>query len=97
MAGVIAEQLDARLSGSEKQELAAKPTQNADAYNAFLRGLALYERPDLADSDLREAITSFETAVKLTHPRLYSAVDRAWPPIGGRWAGRSAHAVLPRV
>jgi TolB-like protein/Tfp pilus assembly protein PilF len=36
----IAEQLSARLSGREKQVLTAKPTENVEAYDAYLRGLA---------------------------------------------------------
>ena len=41
VAGAIADQLNAKLSGSEKQELAVRPTKNPDAYDAYLRGLAL--------------------------------------------------------
>jgi len=65
VAGAIADQLQAKLSGSEKQELAAKPTNNPDAYDAYLRGLALAERPDLARPDQLNAIESLETAVRL--------------------------------
>ncbi|MFL6539058.1 MAG: hypothetical protein ACJ8JD_12860 [Chthoniobacterales bacterium] len=36
----IADQLSARLSGREKQVLTAKPTENVEAYDAYLRGLA---------------------------------------------------------
>src|SRR5881275_475841 len=36
----IAEQLSARLSGREKQVITAKPTENVEAYDAYLRGLA---------------------------------------------------------
>ena len=53
VAGAIAEQLNAKLSGNEKQELAAKPTTNAEAYDADLRGLALFERADLLDEPAR--------------------------------------------
>ncbi|MEY2539264.1 MAG: hypothetical protein QOG67_3004 [Verrucomicrobiota bacterium] len=65
VAGAIADQLQAKLSGFEKQELAAKPTNNPDAYDAYLRGLALAERPDLARPDQLNAIESLETAVRL--------------------------------
>ncbi|MEY2439904.1 MAG: hypothetical protein QOI34_1289 [Verrucomicrobiota bacterium] len=65
VAGAIAEQLNAKLSGTEKQELAAKPTNNAEAYDAYLRGLAFFERPDLLEADFQSAIQSFETAVRL--------------------------------
>src|SRR4029077_9168483 len=36
----IAEQLQAKLTGPEEQEIAARPTDNPDAYDAYLRGLA---------------------------------------------------------
>ena len=39
MAKTIADQLRARLTGPEKQVIAAKPTDIADAYDAYLRGL----------------------------------------------------------
>jgi TolB-like protein/Tfp pilus assembly protein PilF len=36
----IADQLRAKLTGHEEQEIAAKPTDNLEAYDAYLRGLA---------------------------------------------------------
>jgi TolB-like protein/Tfp pilus assembly protein PilF len=40
VAKAIADQLRAHLSGQEEQVLAAKPTDNPEAYDAYLRGLA---------------------------------------------------------
>src|SRR5262249_28549376 len=40
----IAESLQAKLTGREEQALAAKPTNNSEAYDAYLRGLAIEER-----------------------------------------------------
>src|SRR5438270_5330742 len=40
VAKAIADQLQARLTEQEKQIIAAKPTDNAEAYDAYLRGLA---------------------------------------------------------
>ena len=40
VAKAIAEQLRAKLTGQEEQVIAAKPTDNVDAYDAYLRGLA---------------------------------------------------------
>src|SRR5438477_12872483 len=40
VAKAIAEQLRAKLTGSEKQVIAARPTDNVEAYDAYLRGLA---------------------------------------------------------
>src|SRR5207302_7109449 len=36
----IAASLQAKLTGREEQEIAAKPTDNVEAYDAYLRGLA---------------------------------------------------------
>src|SRR5438132_1036836 len=40
VAKAIADQLQARLTGLEQQVIAAKPTDNPEAYDAYLRGLA---------------------------------------------------------
>src|SRR5207302_3937751 len=40
VAKAVADQLRAKLSGHEEQEIAAKPTDNPEAYDAYLRGLA---------------------------------------------------------
>jgi TolB-like protein/class 3 adenylate cyclase/Tfp pilus assembly protein PilF len=40
VAKTIAEQLRAKLTGQEEQVIAAKPTDNVEAYDAYLRGLA---------------------------------------------------------
>jgi TolB-like protein len=65
VAGAIAEQLNAKLSSAEKHEVAARPTSNPDAYDAYLHGLAFFDRPDLLSADLLSAIESFEKAVRL--------------------------------
>jgi hypothetical protein len=40
IAKVIADQLRAKLTGREEEVIAAKPTDNTEAYDAYLRGLA---------------------------------------------------------
>lgn len=65
VAGAIADQLNARLSGAERRELADRPTKNSEAYDAYLRGLALSERSQLLDADATRAMQSFENAVRL--------------------------------
>jgi TolB-like protein/class 3 adenylate cyclase/Tfp pilus assembly protein PilF len=42
VAKAIAEQLRAKLTGQEEQVIAAKPTDNPEAYDAYLRGLAYW-------------------------------------------------------
>jgi len=64
----ITESLQAKLTGREEQALAAKPTNNPEAYDAYLRGLALdaRTRPSYYNSDLEsEGISSCERAVQL--------------------------------
>jgi TolB-like protein len=64
VAGAIAEQLNAKLTGAEKQELATRPTNNPAAYDAYLRGLPNMARGDEAEL-LKAAVHSFEEAVRL--------------------------------
>src|SRR5439155_5835852 len=40
VARVIADQLRVKLTGREEQEIAAKPTDNPEAYDAYLRGVS---------------------------------------------------------
>src|SRR5213592_2432119 len=66
----IAESLQAKLTGREEQALAVKPTNNPEAYDAYLRGLAFEARnvaaPSAYDRDLVEkAIGFYERAVQL--------------------------------
>jgi TolB-like protein/Flp pilus assembly protein TadD len=64
IAQAIADQLQAKITGIEKQEIAAKATNNAEAYDAYLRGLALYLR-GFQDIDLVNSTKSLEEAVRL--------------------------------
>src|SRR5438128_1920533 len=66
----IAESLRARLTGREEQALAVKPTNNPEAYDAYLRGLALEARSHapswFTSADLVwNAIGFYEQAVQL--------------------------------
>jgi TolB-like protein len=45
VAKAIADQLQAKLTGQEEQLIAAKPTDNPEAYDAYLRGLAYTLKP----------------------------------------------------
>ena len=64
----IAVSLQAKLSGREGQALAIKPTNNPEAYDAYLRGLAFETRshyPSFNRDLLLKAIGSYERAVQL--------------------------------
>ena len=63
VAKAIAEQLRAKLTGQEEQVIAARPTDNTEAYDAYLRGLAYtlkaFSRPTnflAAQKHLKEAV-----------------------------------------
>jgi serine/threonine protein kinase len=60
----IAESLQAKLTGREEQVLAVKPTNNPEAYDAYLRGLALDVRILTQPRALNSA-DSYEQAVRL--------------------------------
>jgi TolB-like protein/Tfp pilus assembly protein PilF len=57
----IAESLQTKLTGREEQALAVKPTNNPEAYDAFLRGLAIEARSFSSS----EAAGFYERAVQL--------------------------------
>src|SRR5205814_9208152 len=61
----IAESLQAKLTGREKQTLAVKPTNNPEAYDAYLRGLAFEARNGAWIDLLMKAIGFYEQAVQL--------------------------------
>ena len=65
VAGAIADQLKAKLSGSEMRELDARPTKNPDAYDAYLRGLAFAGGVEDFRSSLLKSIQAFEDATRL--------------------------------
>jgi len=64
VAKAIAEALQAKLTGREQQALAVKPTNNSEAYDAYLRGLALDVRAS-SPTDLEKVVGFYERAVQL--------------------------------
>jgi TolB-like protein/Tfp pilus assembly protein PilF len=61
----IAAALQAKLTGREEQALAIKPTNNLEAYDAYLRGLAFHARTLFSPDALMKTIDSYERAVQL--------------------------------
>ena len=65
----IAQSLQAKLTSREEQALAVKPTNNPEAYDAYLRGLALdarsYSEAYGAPSFEEKAISSYDRAIQL--------------------------------
>jgi TolB-like protein/Tfp pilus assembly protein PilF len=64
VASAIAEQLSLKLSGTEQKAVAAKPTENAAAYDAFLRGLAV-EHSSYGYDSYQKGARSYAKAVEL--------------------------------
>src|SRR5213083_356737 len=65
IAKAIAEQLQVKLTGREQQALAVKPTNNADAYDAYLRGLAFDARGGNLFVNEQRAADFYERSVDL--------------------------------
>ena len=65
IAKAIADQLRAKLTGQEEQTIAAKPTNNPEAYDAYLRGLAYILKPSFAPDNLLNAQRYLKDAVRL--------------------------------
>jgi len=61
----IAESLQVKLTAREAQALTVKPTNNSEAYDAYLRGLVFDARTAYSNDAQRNAITSYERAVHL--------------------------------
>jgi TolB-like protein len=65
VAKTIAEQLRAKLTGQEEQVIAAKPTDNPQAYDAYLRGLAYMLKTQNTQANLLGAQKYLREAVRL--------------------------------
>jgi tetratricopeptide (TPR) repeat protein len=65
VAKAIADQLRAKLTGQEEQVIAAKPTDNSQAYDAYLRGLAYTLKPANTPANTLDAQKYLREAVRL--------------------------------
>jgi TolB-like protein/Tfp pilus assembly protein PilF len=65
VAKAIADQLRAHLSGHEEQVIAAKPTDNVEAYDAYLRGLAYTLKTTTSPANALGAQKYLREAVRL--------------------------------
>jgi TolB-like protein/Tfp pilus assembly protein PilF/class 3 adenylate cyclase len=82
IAKTIADTLQAKLSGSEKTEMAKKPTENSEAYELYLKGRFFWNKR--TGEDLKTAAEYFQKAI---------AVD---PQYAGAYAGLAeTYAVIP--
>ncbi|HEY4639691.1 MAG TPA: hypothetical protein VIG87_07200, partial [Candidatus Udaeobacter sp.] len=65
LAQKIAGELRAKLSPAEKAQIERKPTENSEAYLAFVEGHDLLTRPDRLRSDTEKSEQLFERATRL--------------------------------
>jgi TolB-like protein/class 3 adenylate cyclase/Tfp pilus assembly protein PilF len=65
VAKAIADQLQAKLTGQEKQVITAKPTENLEAYDAYLRGLTYTVKAFETTANAVAAKKYFKEAVRL--------------------------------
>ena len=61
----IAEALQARLTGGEKSAIDIKPTNNPDAYDAYLRAVASWSKLTYSTEDAENTINFYKRAVQL--------------------------------
>ena len=85
VAKAIAEQLRAQLTGREEQVIAAKPTDNVEAYDAYLRGLAYTLKRLNTTANYLDAQKYLREAVRWTrNSRLAGRCCRTWMRVGYR-------------
>jgi Serine/threonine protein kinase len=65
LAQKIANELRAKLSPREKAQIERRPTENSEAYLAFVQGHEIFNRPDKFQSNTEKAEQLFERATKL--------------------------------
>jgi TolB-like protein/Tfp pilus assembly protein PilF len=65
IAETIAKALQVKLSSREKQAVAAKLTENPEAYDAYLRGLAIWNSLDISPAALERMVSHYSRAVQL--------------------------------
>jgi tetratricopeptide (TPR) repeat protein len=78
IAKTIAETLQAKLTGSEERAIAARPTENPEAYQLYLQGRFFWNKRTAVD--LRKAIDYFQQAIEKdpNYALAYAALAQAW-------------------
>ena len=78
IAKTIADQLQAKLTGSEQTAISKKPTENPEAYQLYLQGRFFWNKRTAAD--LRKSIDFFDQAIAKDpkYGLAYAAAAQAW-------------------
>ena len=96
VAKAIANQLQAHLSGHEQQVIAAKPTDNPEAYDAYLRGLAYSLKTTNTPAALLGAQKYLREAVRLDPKFALSWALLSWVEARGYLTHTLQHTVALR-
>ena len=75
VATVVADRLQVRLIGDEIDKIKSGGTLNGEAYDAYLRGMQLYYRPNTGEAGYRGALAAFTKALNFD-PRFAEAYSR---------------------
>ena len=78
LAQKIARELQAKLSPTEKAQIERKPTENSEAYLAFLQAHDLFTRPDKFRANTEKAEQLFEQATRLDPDFAGAFAGLAW-------------------
>src|SRR5881227_863248 len=78
LAQQIVRELQAKLSPMEKAQIERRPTENSEAYLAFMQGNELCHRPDRFRTDTEKAEQLFEKATKLDPNFAAAFAGLAW-------------------
>ena len=78
IAKTIAETLQAKLTGSEERAIAARPTENPEAYELYLKGRFFWNKRRAVD--LRKSIDYFQQAIEKdpNYALAYAGLAQAW-------------------
>src|SRR5215467_11712638 len=96
VAKAIADQLRAKLTGQEEQVIAAKPTDNIEAYDAYLRGLAYSLKTTNTPAALLGAQKYLSEAVRLDPKFALSWALLSWVEARGYLTHTLQHTVALR-
>src|SRR5262249_60732933 len=96
VAKTIADTLQAKLTGAEKQLIAAQPTSDTTAYELYLKGRLLWSRR--GSENLRQAIAFYEQAIARdpNYALAYAAMAEAYVLLPF-YAGIAQGEVFPKA
>ena len=96
IAKTIADTLQAKLTGSEKTALAARPTEDQEAYQFYLKGRFFWNKRTAAD--LRKSIDYFQEAIAKDsgYAQAYAASAQSWLLLPG-YAGGTPMECFPQA